>query len=170
MVFIHQLAEHVGIPMVGKSHLTDFAAVPLLLQPLHYPQALQPLPGLYVRQHMHEIVIHIVRSKAPELLPEILFHAVRRLDQIMGQLGGDGYLAADMVALQNLPQSGLAAGIHIRRVIIVHPAPEGSQDFFLRLVHIHLAPRPRKPHAAIAEDGDIVAVFVFPVIHPIPPR
>ena len=43
-----------------KAHLPDGAGGFLLLQKFQNSQLLQPLPGLYIRKHMHQIIINMI--------------------------------------------------------------------------------------------------------------
>jgi len=127
VVDIQKAAEHIGVSVVGKAHLPDLTGLLFLLQPGKDTQVAEPLPGLDIREHMHQVVVHVVRAQTAQLLLKIGLHAVRPLDQIVGQFGGDVYLVADAVPFQDLAQGGLAAGVDIGRVKIVDAAPVGFQ-------------------------------------------
>ena len=64
VIRVHKLAEHLGIAVVGEAHLPDGSGPLFFPQPLHYTQRLQTFPGLYVREHVHQIVIHTVCTQA----------------------------------------------------------------------------------------------------------
>ena len=165
VVDLQELAEHIGIAVIGEAHLADLPGPFLLFQPGQDAQAHQPVPGLYVREHVHQVIVHVVRFQAAQLLGKILLHALRLLDQVVGELGGDVHLFPDAVAGEDLSQRRLAAVVDIGGVIVVHAGPVGLHDFLFRLVHVHLSAAEGETHAPVAQDGDGVSVSVGAVLH-----
>ena len=148
--------------MIGKAHLPDLAGLLLFRQPFHNAEITQPLPGFDIRQHVHQVIVHMVGTQTAQLFLKIGFHAVRLLDQIMGQLGGD---VPQPVPLQNFPQGSLAAGVDIGGVKIIHAAPVSLKNFLLGLFHIHLSGGLGKAHTAISQHGNGISITVRTILH-----
>ena len=107
----------------------------------------------------------MVRPQALELLLEILFHALRLAQQIVGELCGNIYLVPNVVFLQNPAQRVLAAGVDVGGVEVVDSGPDGLHDLPLRLVQVDSAAALGEAHTAVAQNGNGISVFVVPVIH-----
>ena len=152
VVGIHDLAERIGITVVRETHLADGSAFLLFLQPLRHAHGLQLFPGGHIIEHMHEIIIHIVRPQAAQFLLESFLDAVHALDHIVGQFGGDIDLLADAVFLKDLTDGRLAAGVDISRIKVVHTAPVCLHDLPLRLFQVDLASGLLKTHTAKAQN------------------
>ena len=58
-----------------------------------------------------------------------------------------------------------AAGIEVGGVEVVDPEANGLENLSLRLLYIHAAALAAEPHAAVAEDGEGLAIAIFSVLH-----
>ena len=165
-VDIHQAAEHIRIAVVGKTYLTDGAALLFLSDPFQDSQRFKPFPRMDIRQHMHQIVIHMVCAQPAQLLIKILVQTGSVLYQIMGQLGSDIYPVPYPIPLQYLPQSRLAAAVDISRIKIIHAAPVGGHDLLLGFFQIDPARSLGKAHTAIPQHGELISIFILTILHP----
>ena len=151
--------------MVGKADVADGAALLFRRDPLPDAQSLQLLPLGVVGHHVHQVVVDIVRAQALELLLEDPVRGRYALDHVLGQLGGHVDLLPDAVALQDLPQGGLAAGIDIGGVVVIDAAPVGGHQLPLGLVQVDAGPLPGKSHATVAQDGQFPSGSILSVLH-----
>ena len=151
--------------MVGKAHLADLAGGLLFCQPLHNAQALQPLPGFGVRQHVHQIVVHMVRFQPAQLLRKAAVQILRLFQQIVGELGSNVYLLPDAVPGEDFPQGGFAAGIDVGSIEIIDASVKGFQDLFFGFGNVDFSGGLGKAHTAVAQYRDGVAIAVFTVLH-----
>ncbi len=162
---VEQAAEHLAVAVVGKTYLAYRAAFFLFLEPFLDAQPLQPFPRGRVGEHVHQVIVDMIRAQPFQFLVEKLFGAFSALYHIMGQLAGDKDLVAYASALEYLSQGRLAARIDIRRVKIVHSRLRGAHDQLFGLRYIYASSRLRQAHAAVSENGYSVAVLVLTVIH-----
>ena len=137
----------------------------LLRDPVLNAQGAQFLPRVQVRQHVHQVVVHIVRPQPLQLLPEALLNGFGGVDHVLGQFRGNPDLLPQAVALHNLPQAFLAAGVDVGGVKIVDAQFHGPEDFLFRLRRINRSPVPGKPHAAESQCGPVQAARAFTVLH-----
>ena len=153
VVAVNQAAEHIGIAVVGKTHLTDGAAFLFLFQPLLDAHLLQAVPCGGIGEHVHQIVINIVAAQAAQLLLKELFHLLHTFNQVMGQLGGDMHFFAQVILFQNLAQSRFTAGVNVGGIKIVHAAADGLQQLRLCGRHIDMTLLAGKTHTAVTQHG-----------------
>ena len=170
VISIHQFAEHFGVAVVGKTHLSDLTRLLFAFQPLGDAKFLHSVPGINVGEHMHEIIINVVGFQPGKLLLKELFHAFGAADQIMGQLGGDIYFVPQAVFLQNLAQGAFTAGIDVGGVKIVHAAVDGGKDLPLGLRKVDGPQIALKAHTTKAQRRDLISVFVQTIVHETPPK
>ena len=114
---------------------------------------------------VHQIIIHVIRAQPRQFLFEILFHRLPAAAEILRQFRGDPDLVAHVIALEDLAHRRLAVAVHVGGVVIVDPGMERCQDLLFRFIDIDLIALLRKAHAAEAQDGKIVSVSVFSVLH-----
>ena len=165
VVGIHQLLEHRGAAVVGEADVPDLARGQLVRDPLPDAQLVQLLPGGRVREHVHQVVVDMVRLQPPQLLLEGPFHAVQGLYHIVGQLGRQIDPVPAVIAAEDFPHRRLAAGVDVGRVQIVDPAADGGQQLLFGLVKVDGVSFSREAHTAIAQEGDGIAFFVLTVLH-----
>ena len=165
VVILQDFQEVLRVSVIGKPDIPDGSGFFLFFDPAGDPELLQPLPLGGVRQHMHQVIIDVIRLQAGELLPEGFLHAGKAADHILGQLGGDIHLSADAVPLQHGSQQRFASGIDISGVIVIDARAESGHDLAFRLLQVNGAALPCETHAAIAQDGQLPAVSVFSVLH-----
>ena len=91
--------------------------------------------------------------------------AIFKANGSFGELCCDIDMIADARALEDFADGGFAAGINIGGVVIIHARIVCRQDLGFRFCEVDLAAFARKAHTAEAEDGNIVAVFVFAILH-----
>ena len=165
VVCVNDPAEGLGIAMVGKTDLPDGSGLLFLFDPLPDAHVQQPLPGIGIVEHMHQIVIHIVRPQPPQFLLKQLFNTRHTFDQIVGQLGSNIDIFADAVARKNLTDGCLAAAIDIGGIIVIHAAVIGIHDLLFCGLQINDARFLLKPQTAKAQGRQFVSVFIQPVLH-----
>ena len=151
--------------MEGEADVPDGAGGLFFRDPGEDAHLLQAFPLGNVGEHVHEVIVNIVRTQAGKFFPEGFLRAGETADHILGQLGGDIHLRPDAVALQNRSEEGLAAGIDIGRVIIIDARMKGGHDFLFRLFQIQSVSLFREAHAAETQNGQIPAVFILAVLH-----
>ena len=164
VVILQDLQEILRVSVVGKPDIPDDAGFLLLPDPFQDPHLLQPDPLGDVRQHMHQVIVDIVRLKPFQFLPERFFNARHIPHHILGKLGGDVYFFPDPVPLQDCPEQFLAARIDIRGIVVVHARPVSGQDLLLRLVQIQRVPLFRETHASETQHGQFPAGSVLPIL------
>ena len=71
VIIIQDPNEVLGISMVGKADIPDLARLLLLFDPAEDPNGLQLLPHGHIRQVMHQIVVHIVRTQPRQFFIEV---------------------------------------------------------------------------------------------------
>ena len=165
VIGIHDLTEHFRIPVVGKADLSDGAAFLLFCNPVLNPQSLQPFPCFHVVEHVHQIVIHMIRSQALQFLREQLFNPNPVSDQVMGQFRCDFDLIPQSVLLQNLPQRRLTAAVDVSRIKIIDSAVHRQPNFPLRFFQINPSQLLGKPQTPEAKHGKPVPISIRPVMH-----
>ena len=165
VIGVEEAAEHVRIAMIGEARVPDGPAGLFFRKPVGDAQGLDALPGVHVVEHMHQVVIHVIRLQAAQLLLEVFLHVVGLFQIVMGQLGGDVDFVADAVALEDFAQGNFAAGIHIGGIKIIHPALISGHEFLFRLVQVDLSAFGGKAHAPVAQDGEGIAGTVVAVLH-----
>ena len=114
---------------------------------------------------VHQVIIHVIGAQPVQLLAEIAVQRRTVADQILRQLGRNVNLVTDVVAFQDLPQGGLAAGIDVSGVIIIDSCPVGGQQLFFCFFNVDAASFSGKAHTPVAQDAQVVSVFVFSVLH-----
>ena len=167
VIGIQHLAEHLGVAVIGKADLADLSGSLFLRDPAfdaHFPQ---PLPGVHIVEHVHQVVLHPVGPQPDQLLGKDLVQTLPAFDQIVGQLGGDIHLVPQAGLRQNLPQRSLAAGVNVSGVKVVDPLLDGHHDLPLGLLIVDLAPLLGKPQTAEAKAGQWLALPVIAIIHSI---
>jgi len=118
--------------MVGKTDLTDLAVSLLFVNPFFNTQDFQFLPGVYIGEHMHQVVIHMICPQPFQLFLEQALHACFTLNQIVGEFGCNIYLLTDTVFLQNLTQGSFAATVDVGGIEIVHPGVKSKENLPFR--------------------------------------
>ena len=107
----------------------------------------------------------MVGAQAAKLLLEQLFHIFLAFDQIMGQLGGNEHPIPRLIALQDLTQSRLAAGVDVSGIEIIHTALNGGHDLPFGFLFVDDSGLVRKAHAAEPQNRKPVSVFIASVMH-----
>ena len=112
---------------------------------------------------MHEIIIHIVRAQADQFLIKILVQPAPVADHVLGKLGRDIDLVPDVIALEDLPDRGLAPRIDISGIEIIHAGPVGRHDLLLRFLQIDVVSLFGETHTAEAQHRQLISIFIFSV-------
>ena len=167
---VNQFAEGVGVAVIGETHLPDGAACLFCRQPLQNAHVYQTLPGVCIGQHVHQIIVDIVSLQPLQLGLKQLFQTIDAVNQVMGQFCCDIDLVADPVLCQHLAQRRFVAGINVGRIKIVDAAADGGHNLRLGLFHIGHTHGSRKTHAPEPEDGNVISVFIFAIVHRKPPK
>ena len=157
--------EGLGVAVEGKAKIADAPGGLLLLDPVLYPQTAQLFPGGKVREHMHQVVVHVVRLQTAELFVEVFIYGGGGLDEVLGQLCGQVHPVPQAGAAENFPHGGLAAGVDVGGVQIVHAPLDGGGQLGLGLVQVDASAPAGEAHTAVAQNGDGAAVFVQTVFH-----
>ena len=165
VVRVEDRLEHLCVAVERKADLPDAAGFFLRRDPFLDTVFLQVFPGGDVGQHVHQVVIDVVRAQAREFFVEVLVDALRRLDEVLREFGRDADLIADTVALDDLAEARLAAGVEVGRVEVVHVCVNGSHDLGLGLVDIDVVALAGKAHTAESQQGDGLAASVGAVLH-----
>ena len=148
IVGVDEAHEHLRMAVVGEAYLADSPGLSLLLKPLLNAQGLQAVPGLGIGEHVHQVVIHMIGAQALQFFIEELIQRVPAADEVMGQLGGDVHLMAQVVFLQNLPQGGLTTGVDVGGVKVIDARLNSAEDLPLRFGHVNAPGLAGKAHAA----------------------
>ena len=151
--------------MVGKSNLPDGAAFLFLRDPLLDTHFLQRVPCIDIVEHMHQIIVDVVRAQTLTLLVEEFIQTVTALDQIIRKLGGNMHLLPHSIFLQHLTQYRLAAGVDIGGVKIIDTLFDGKQDLFLCLCQINSAQLLLEAHTAETQNRKRIPVSIHAVVH-----
>ncbi len=151
--------------MVGEADVPNLPGFQLAGDPLLYAQPLQLLPGGRVREHVHQVVVHVVRPQAAELLPEDFFCAGGGFDEVVGQLGGQIHLVPAAGPAEDFPHRRLVAGVDVSGIQVVHATLDGGHDLPLRLVQVDAAALAGETHTSVAQEGNLVSLFVLPILH-----
>ena len=150
----------------GEAHVADRAAGLLPGHPFLQAQRAQPFKALGVVHHVHQVVVHVVRLEAPELLVEEGVEVLRLLHPVLGQLRGDVQLIPTAVFLYEPPQRLLAAGIGPGRVEVVHAQLQRPLELPVGLLLVDAAALARKPHAPEPQRRQLRPVpRIRPVLH-----
>ncbi len=165
VIGLHQPAEHGRAPVVREPQAPNLPSGQLLLEPAAQAHIQQPMPGGCVCEHVYQVEVNIVCAQPAQLLLKDFLRPGHRLDQIVGQLGGNIHLLPAAQPPQQLAQSRLVAGIRVSCVKIVDSALDGSGQLLLRLIQIHCPAFFGEAHTPIAQPGDFPALFVLAVLH-----
>ena len=84
VICIQKLLEISTVSVLRKSDTADLPGSLLFPDPLIYTFGTQPLPGLHIIEHMHEIIIHMVSPEPLQLFLKAFLQTCLGLDQIMG--------------------------------------------------------------------------------------
>ena len=167
---VHEPYEGIGISVVRKAYLPYAALLLLLSEPVADAHLHEPLPGPVIGEHVHQVVVYVVRAQPLQLLLQVFLRGIDAFYEVMRELGGNVYLVPYPGALEDLPQSGLGPRVDVGGVVVVDAVSVGKQQLLLRLVQIYAAGFLRKAHAAVAQNGQLISVSVPAVIHPFSPR
>ena len=165
VVSVQEPQEVRRVAVVGKADVADRTRRLLGRDPVLDAERLEPLPLRDVGHVMQQVIVHMVGAQARELLVEEAVQRFAGADHVLGQLGRDVDLVAQAVPRQDRPQGGFAAGIEVGGVEVVDPEANGLENLSLRLLYIHAAALAAEPHAAVAEDGEGLAIAIFSVLH-----
>ena len=165
VISVYDLAEHITVPMIGKPDLPDLSAGLLLFQPFLDPELLELFPCRDVIQHMHEIIVNIIRTQPAQMLIEVFVQGFPGADQVVRQLGCDIDLFPDLILLKDLTDRLLASRVDIGSVKIIDACLICAKKQLLRSFLIDPAVHTRKAHAAKAKNRQLVPITVFPVLH-----
>ena len=165
VIDVDQLAEIFGVAVVGEAYLTDSAGFFLFLQKFQNAHLDQLFPGCHVRQHVHQVIVDVVSLQTGQMLLKDLFHHLPGFDHVVGELGGDFDLVADIVAGQNFAHCNFTAGVNVGGIKVVDAGINGGQQLTLCFFQIDASVLALETHAAEAENGYVVAIFILAVLH-----
>ena len=150
--------------MIGKADIMNLPQPQFFPDPVFHTLLLQNLPGLCIVQHVHQIIIHMIRLQPAQLFLKTFLQPCPRLDQIMWQFRGNVYLISASVSLQDLAQRRLAAMIHISSIKIVYTISDRFHDLFFCLFKIDLPVLFCKTQTAITKYGQFCSLFILPIL------
>ena len=165
VICVHQFHKSFRIAVIGEANLADCTAFPFLIDPLLNAQILHSSPCVHIAEHVHQVVINMIRPQALQLFLEELFQALCASNQVMRQFRCNLHLFPDSIFLQNLAQSRFAAGIDVCRVEIIDAQTDSLQNLPFCLFHIDFSHFLLKTHAAKAQNGYGISVFIITVVH-----
>ena len=121
---------------------------------------------MHIRQHMHEIVIHIIRLQTLQLFTKKLLKLINRVNKIVGHLRGNLNLLTPVILRRQFSQHLLIAPINISRIKIIHSMCNGIGQLPLCFFHIHTAALFRKTHTSETENRPVIlSIFHIHLLH-----
>ena len=167
VVQLQKLVELLLIAVEGKSELADLPFLPVRLKQVHHPVVHEPVVESLkasAAEGVEQVVVQIVRLKVPERI------VVQFQGRGPGMVAEVGQFSGEVVRAPRMPAQGVAHSLlgkspEIDRggVVVVHAVSQGVVNQFVRVLLIHdVLTVPvllhRETHAAVAEQGDLVAV------------
>ncbi len=167
------LEEHVRVAVEAEADVADLAGGLLARDPVADAELLELVPRDDVREHVHEVVVHVVRPEAAELLVEVAVDGRRAADEVLRELRGDVHAVADAVLLEDAAKQLLASRVDVGGVEVVDAQLDGAHDLALRRGVVDGgagAGRALEAHAPKAKERERLAVSVVAILHANPRR
>ena len=87
----------------------------------------------------------------------------------MGKLGGDPYLVAHIVPLEDLSDKSLAPTVNIGCIKVVNTQLDGAHYLPFGLFKVQLSALTCKAHTTEPEQRNVISFSIFPVLHILSP-
>ena len=98
---IHQIAEHFEISVIRKTNLANSSTGLFFFNPFFNSKIFQAIPCVRICQHMHQIIIYIIRSKTTQFLCKKLVQSFPVSNHIMRQFGSNIHALTQIMLLKN---------------------------------------------------------------------
>ena len=151
--------------MIGEADIANGTGRFLLFNPVKNSNLLEFLPHRNIRQMMHEIIIHVICTKAGEFFIEVSINSCRIGNHVLRELRRNVNLFPQMIPLENLSDRCFAPRVDIGSIEIVYSGFVRRKQFLFRFIDIDGISFFGKAHTSKAKDRQWIAVFIRSVLH-----
>jgi hypothetical protein len=145
--------------VIGESGVDDASVLLCALEQIEHTEFTYPVPTHAV-QVMNEVVVDVAGLEVFELGIENLVTVFGTVHGPVGQLGRKEHTLAQTVLFQQVADEWFTCAHVIRHggVDVVHAAFDGTANLSLGALNVDFAVFLRQTHAAVPEDGELIAV------------